>query len=73
VAARVDTEWFSKLDTYPRCFVRGRITFANAANPAPFPSALIYLGSRVSVFVAASEKLGPVFVRLGAFSNGGVA
>ena len=30
-------EWFRRLDPFPRCFVYGRLTFANAEYPAPFP------------------------------------
>jgi hypothetical protein len=41
VPARVDTEWFRRLDPFPRCFVFGRLTFANAGTPAPFrPSSI---------------------------------
>jgi hypothetical protein len=65
VPARVDTEWFRRLDSFPRCFVWGRLTFANAEHPAPFPSAVVYLGSNVRRFVEAFGAVGSIFVRLG--------
>jgi hypothetical protein len=64
VPARVDTEWFRRLDPFPRCFVYGRLTFANADNPAPFPSAVVYLGRHVERFVEAFSPVGGIFVRL---------
>jgi hypothetical protein len=64
VPARVDTEWFRRLDPFPRCFVWGRLTFANAENPAPFPSAVVYLGRNVARFVEAFGQVGSIFVRL---------
>lgn len=63
VPARVDTEWFRRLDAFPRCFVRGRITFSNADNPAPYPHALIYLGRRTNEFSAAFACVGETFVK----------
>ena len=64
VPARVDTEWFRRLDAFPRCFIYGRLTFANADNPAPFPSAIVYLGSNVETFHRVFAQIGGVFVRL---------
>ncbi len=64
VPARVDTEWFRRLDDYPRCFVNGRITFANASSPAPFPSAVVYLGPNVDQFHRVFGAVGGVFVKL---------
>jgi hypothetical protein len=61
--ARVDTEWFRRLDPFPRCFVYGRLTFANAENPAPFPSAVVYLGSNIAHFVEVFGQVGSVFAR----------
>ena len=63
VPARVDTEWFRRLNVFPRCFVRGRITFSNADNPAPYPHALIYLGRRTNEFSAAFACVGETFVK----------
>jgi DNA N-6-adenine-methyltransferase (Dam) len=64
VPARVDTEWFRRLDAFPRCFLRGRLTFANAENPAPFPSAAVYIGENVAKFAATFGRLGSIWVRL---------
>ena len=44
--ARTSNKWFHKLkeqDPYI-CFIKGRLTFSNAANNAPFPSMVVYLG-----------------------------
>lgn len=64
VPARVDTAWFRRLDPFPRCFVYGRLTFANATSPAPFPSAVVYLGGNVARFIEVFEQVGSIFVRL---------
>ena len=64
VPARVDTEWFRRLDAFPRCFLHGRLTFANAENPAPFPSAAVYIGKDVAKFAATFGRLGSIWVRL---------
>ena len=69
VPARVDTEWFRRLDPFPRCFVWGRLTFANAVNPAPFPSAVVYLGRNVTRFIEVFGQIGSIFARL----DGGAA
>jgi hypothetical protein len=61
--ARVDTEWFRRLDPFPRCFVWGRLTFANAENPAPFPSAVVYLGRNVARFLEVFGEMGSIFAR----------
>ena len=63
VPARVDTEWFRRLDPFPRCFVYGRLTFANAEDPAPFPSAIFYLGENIAGFAAAFGAIGGIWVR----------
>jgi hypothetical protein len=64
VPARVDTEWFRRLDQFPRCFVYGRLKYANSSNPTPFPSAIVYLGENISRFVEAFGQVGSIFVRL---------
>jgi hypothetical protein len=64
VPARVDTEWFRRLDPFPRCFIYGRLTFANGANPAPFPSAAVYLGKNVERFASVFGAVGSIWVRL---------
>jgi len=54
--SRTDTSWFQPLFDFPICFVRGRLKFKNVhlpsynpsgdfkMSPAPFPSAIIYIG-----------------------------
>jgi hypothetical protein len=64
VPARVETEWFRRLDAYPRCFLYGRVTFANAENPAAFPNAVVYLGNDVAKFSTVFEPAGGIWVRL---------
>ena len=66
VPARVDTEWFRRLDPFLRCFLHGRLTFANASNPAPFPSAVVYLGSNVTRFSEVFRQVGSIFARFDA-------
>jgi site-specific DNA-methyltransferase (adenine-specific) len=40
--ARTDTVWFHKFCLHrPLKFLKGRLTFAGAANPAPFPSMVV--------------------------------
>jgi phage N-6-adenine-methyltransferase len=63
VPARVDTEWFRRLDAFPRCFIYGRLTFANAENPAPFPCAAVYLGADAERFASVFGGVGGVWVR----------
>jgi hypothetical protein len=63
VPARVDTEWFRLLDQFPRCFVYGRLAFANSDNGAPFPSAVVYLGRNVSYFAKIFGAIGGIWVR----------
>jgi len=60
VAARTDTHWCHNLfhcaDAV--CFVRGRLTFLGAPNPAPFPSIVAYFGDRVEEFTKKFSVLG---------------
>lgn len=62
--ARTDTAWFEVLRDYPRCFVRGRLKFANSKNSAPFPSVLVYLGPNVEQFVTTFSIVGDVYQRV---------
>lgn len=57
VAARVGTKWFQQVEPYYMGFVRGRLTFGNASNPATFDSAVIYFGRRVKNFRIAFADL----------------
>lgn len=68
VPARVDTEWWNNLTSCSRtiplvCFVRGRLTFINNDNPAPFPSALVYLGDNRTEFYAAFSTIGKIWAQ----------
>jgi DNA N-6-adenine-methyltransferase (Dam)/Protein of unknown function (DUF3102) len=64
VPARVDTDWFRLLDPFPRCFVDGRLTFVNAEHPAPFPSAIVYLGRNIRYFAKIFGAVGGIWVQL---------
>lgn len=61
--ARTDTQWFVKLRDYPVCFVTGRLTFIGNDDPAPFPSAVFYLGDDIEQFYYAFVELGDIWVR----------
>jgi len=61
--ARTDTKWFDVISSFPWCAVRGRIKFGNLHNPAPFPSAIIYMGERVERFTRMFSACGTVFRR----------
>ena len=61
VPARTDTEWFRRLREYVRCEVAGRLTFVGNADPAPFPSALFYLGDDIGKFYRAFVDLGDIW------------
>jgi hypothetical protein len=63
VPSRTDTEWFRVLRDYPVCFVRGRLTFLGNSDPAPFPSAVFYLGDGLGSFTSAFGSLGDIWTR----------
>jgi len=60
VPARVDTEWFRLLEPFPCCFIYGRLIFDNAEYPAPFPSAIVYLGRNVRYFIKVFGQIGGI-------------
>jgi len=62
--ARTDTAWFQPLLSFPVCFVTGRLRFSGAENSAPFPSAIVYLGSDVAGFQRCFADIGPICTRL---------
>jgi hypothetical protein len=67
VPARTDTGWWQAMWPYHICFLRGRLKFAGpqgATNSAPFPSALVYIGSRGEAFAAAFAHRGVTVTRL---------
>jgi hypothetical protein len=63
IPARVDTEWFRRLDRFPRCFVYGRLSFSNMEGGALFPSAIVYLGRNVRYFAKLFGAIGGIWVR----------
>ncbi len=63
VPARTDTQWWQRLRNYHVCFITGRLTFVGNNDPAPFPSAVFYLGSNTDCFVNAFEHLGDIWHR----------
>ena len=66
VPARTDTDWWDRLVNGYRliCFVHGRLTFIGNEEVAPFPSALIYLGSEPDRFYGAFLSFGRIVQEL---------
>lgn len=62
--SRTDTQWWKRLREYPVCFIQGRLTFVGSQDPAPFPSAVVYLGQDIARFCRAFADLGDVYQRL---------
>ena len=62
--ARPDTQWWQMLRNHPCCFITGRLTFVGNDAPAPFPSALFYLGERHDDFYRQFSSFGDIWVRL---------
>ena len=62
--SRTDTQWWTRLREYPVCFVKGRLTFVGSQDPAPFPSAVFYLGRDIGKFCRAFGDLGDVYQRI---------
>jgi len=62
--ARTDTQWFKRLRNYPCCFVEGRLTFIGNEDPAPFPSAVFYLGDNIEQFCHCFHDLGDIWALL---------
>lgn len=63
VPARPDTAWFGAFANYPVCFVTGRLTFIGNDSPAPFPSALVYIGRDPERFSEVFEQIGVIRCR----------
>lgn len=66
VPARVDTAWWNTLTStdgaYPLvCFVKGRLTFIGNEDPAPFPSAVVYLGDNRVEFYSVFSSIGRIW------------
>lgn len=64
VPARTDTQWWLRLRDYPVCFIIGRLTFGGNTDPAPFPSAVFYLGNDIGAFYHAFCELGDCWQRM---------
>lgn len=63
--ARTDTDWFEPLFNYPICFVHGRLKFkGNEDNSAPFPSVVVYFGSRIQAFRQHFSDLGTIVKKI---------
>jgi phage N-6-adenine-methyltransferase len=64
VPARVDTRWFAKIANYHWCSITGRLKFKSLSgntDPAPFPSAVVYLGYRPEEFECVFESIGKIY------------
>ena len=64
VPSRTDTQWWRRLRDFPVCFVTGRLTFVGNDDPAPFPSAIFYLGENIGAFYRAFHGLGDCWQRM---------
>ena len=64
VPARTDTQWFRALRDFTCCFVEGRLTFIGNENPAPFPSAVFYLGDDIDKFCRHFDPVGDIWQRI---------
>lgn len=64
VPARTDTSWWAHLPAKMVCFVTGRLNFSDHENPAPFPSAVCYLGEHDNIFAANFIDTGLIYARL---------
>lgn len=64
VPSRTDTQWWQRLRDFPVCFVTGRLTFVGNDDPAPFPSAIFYLGENIGAFYRAFHELGDCWQRM---------
>lgn len=64
VPSRTDTQWWIAFRDYPVCLVEGRFTFIGNDDPAPFPSAIFYLGRNVKGFVECFGDFGDIWERV---------
>jgi len=72
VPARVDTEWFRRLQAFPVAFWHGRIAFIGpngVLNPAPFPSALVGVGLSAADLDVVFGDVATVYVALPALGG----
>ena len=52
------------LRDFPHCQVEGRLVFIGNDDPAPFPSAVFYLGKNIAEFYYAFADLGDIYQRV---------
>jgi hypothetical protein len=77
VPNRSEAEWFTVLDRYPRCHLRGRVKFFREDDgpgkkwSSPFPCAAIYLGRRSELFASIFSTAGTVFGAMRIYVPGG--
>lgn len=64
VPARTDTQWWKRLRDFPVCLVEGRLQFIGNDDPAPFPSAIFYLGSHLGRFYHTFRRFGNIWKRM---------
>jgi hypothetical protein len=64
VPSRTDTQWWLRLRDHPVCLVQGRLTFVGSNDPAPFPSAVFYLGEDIGRFYRVFNELGDCWQRM---------
>lgn len=64
VPARTDTQWWQAMRNYSVCFVTGRLTFIGNEDPAPFPSAIFYLGEDMEKFYSVFSEFGDIWTRV---------
>jgi hypothetical protein len=69
VPSRTDSAWFDRLGRFPCCLIRRRLSFVGATGPAPFPSAVFYLGERVDAFAGVFRPLGRIKVDFAPLAN----
>ena len=62
--ARTDTQWWRMLRDYPVCFIEGRLTFVGNDQPAPFPSAIFYMGNHLDLFAEEFGEYGDIWQRI---------
>lgn len=61
VPSRTDTKWFDLLHAYPRCYIRGRLSFSGHENSAPFPSMVVYFGPDIERFKKGFQPIGRIY------------
>ncbi|MFA4973283.1 MAG: DNA N-6-adenine-methyltransferase [bacterium] len=70
VPSRTDTGWFNQLADAAVCWcaIEGRVKFGRgnggSSDPAPFPSALMYLGHNVPLFYRTFSEFGRIYYQV---------